>query len=190
MDIFDIIYGTGFAIATVIRSYYGKQFSRADIAHARKESPVVFIGMALWGVALLAPFVVMFSELLSIADYDIAGIFRVVGAVIFISSLWVLWRSHADLADNFTPSLFIRSNHRLVTNGIYRKIRHPMYLSFYMWAIGQALLIQNWIAGPLGLFAFGLIYLFRIEREERQLLEKFGAEYKNYMKSTRRLFPE
>ena len=190
MDIYAIVYILGFSIATVIRSFYGMQFKRKDIVKSRKENPVVYFGMALWGVALIAPFVTMFSDALAMADYEIIGFLRVVGGIVFLSSLWVLWRSHVDLADNFTPALFIRGQHRLVTTGIYRKIRHPMYLSFYMWAIGQALLIQNWIAGPLGLFAFGLIYLFRIDREEQQLLAQFGADYENYMKSTYRLFPK
>ncbi|MCK4786082.1 MAG: isoprenylcysteine carboxylmethyltransferase family protein, partial [Desulfobacteraceae bacterium] len=65
-----------------------------------------------------------------------------------------------------------------------------MYLSFFMWAIGQALLIENWLAGPLGLFAFVLIYLFRVGREEQQLLDQFGIEYEKYQKKTGRLLPK
>ena len=65
-----------------------------------------------------------------------------------------------------------------------------MYLSFMFWALGQALLIQNWIAGPLGIVAFFLIYLFRVDREEQQLIEKFGDEYREYQQKTGRLFPK
>lgn len=150
----------------------------------------MFIGMALWGLALILPFISMFSNELAIANYVIITSLRVLGAFVFIGSLWVLWRSHIDLARNFSPTLFIRKNHALVTKGIYRKIRHPMYLSFFMWAIGQALLIENWIAGPLGLLAFALIYLFRVEREEQQLLDQFGTEYEQYQKKTGRLLPK
>lgn len=190
MAIFESIYVFGFLIATVIRTYFGTKFNRSHIEHLQKENPVVFIGMTLWAVALIAPFIVMFSDILSIADYQVPVTIRGIGAVIFISSLWVLLRSHIDLADNFSPSLIITKNHKLVTSGIYRRIRHPMYLSFYLWAIGQALLIDNWIAGPLGLFAFALIYLFRVKQEEQQLLKQFSDEYENYMKRTNRLFPK
>jgi len=190
MGVFETVYLIGFAVASVIRSYYGLQFKRKLIAHSDKENPIVFVGIALWGVVLILPFITMFSDGLVVADYEIVTALRVLGAFIFIGSLWVLSRSHIDLAANFSPSLFIRENHVLVTKGIYRRIRHPMYLSFFMWAIGQALLIDNWLAGPLGLLSFAMIYWFRVPREERQLLSQFGAEYETYQKRTGRLLPK
>ena len=190
MNVFETVYLIGFTVASVMRSYYGLQFQRKEIAHSDKENPIVFVGMALWGVALILPFIVMFSDGLAVADYEIVTTIKVLGVFSFIGSLWVLWRSHVDLAANFSPSLFIRENHVLVTQGVYQKIRHPMYLSFFMWAIGQALIIDNWLAGPLGLLAMTMIYWFRVPREERQLLRQFGAEYKSYQKRTGRLLPK
>lgn len=189
MGIFEAIYIIGFVIALVIRSYYGRQFKRKEIERSRKEIPIVYVGMGLWAIALISPFLTIFSNMLVTLNYEIFTSLRVIGASVFVGSLWVLWRSHVDLSNNFSPSLFIRNNHRLITTGIYRKIRHPMYLSFYMWAIGQALLITNWLAGPLGLFAFALIYSFRVESEEQQLLDRFGKEYELYQKKTGRLLP-
>ncbi len=150
----------------------------------------MFIGMGLWAVALLLPFAAIFTDSISLADYESATTFRVLGALLFIGSLLVLWRSHFDLAANFSPSLFIRNKHSLITTGIYQRIRHPMYLSFYMWAIGQALLIDNWLAGPFGIVAFAAIYLFRVDREEQQLVEVFGDEYVKYQEVTGRLLPK
>ena len=190
MEIFETVYLIGFVAAAVIRTYYGIQFKRKAIVHSRKENPIVYISMALWGVALVSPFIWMFSSVLAMADYELIVPMRVLGAFIFVGSLWLLWRSHTDLAANFSPSLFIRNNHQLITTGIYRKIRHPMYLSFFMWAIGLSLLITNWVAGPLGLLAFALIYLFRVEHEEQQLLDQFGPEYEQYQKKTGRLLPK
>lgn len=187
---FETVYVVGFVIATVLRSYYGLQFKRKNVAHVDKESPIVFVGMVLWSVVLILPFISMFSEMLVVANYESPVGLRILGVIIFVSGLWVLWRSHLDLADNFSPSLFIRKKHTLVTQGIYRRIRHPMYLSFFMWAAGQALLIENWLAGPLGLLAFGMIYQFRVSREEQQLSKQFGIEYKEYKKRTGRLLPK
>ncbi|MDX2425806.1 MAG: protein-S-isoprenylcysteine O-methyltransferase [Cycloclasticus sp.] len=190
MDVFETVYLIGFAVASVVRSYYGLQYKGKEIVHSDKENPIVFVGMALWSVALILPFIAMFSDELAMADYEIITAIKVMGAFIFIGSLWVLWQSHVDLAANFSPSLFIREDHVLVTQGVYRKIRHPMYLSFFMWAIGQALIIENWLAGPLGLLAIALIYRFRVLREEQQLLSQFGAEYESYQKRTGRLLPK
>ena len=188
--IFENVFLSGLLVATVIRSYYGAQFKRNEITQTKKEHPMVIIGMAIWGVALLLPLFSIFSPWLNSADYQLPAPLSMLGAVIFIVGLWILWRSHVDLAKNFSPSLFIRNNHNLVTNGIYKRIRHPMYLSFFLWALGQALLIENWISGPLGLIAFYLIYLFRVDSEEQQLIEHFGDKYKQYQSKTGRLFPK
>ena len=190
MGIFETVYVVGFAVATVIRSYYGLQFKRKAIEYAEKENPVVFVGMALWSVVLILPFIAMFSNGLAFANYEIPFALKWFGAIIFIAGLWVLCRSHVALAKNFSPSLYIREGHTLVTNGAYQKIRHPMYLSFLMWGVGQALIIENWLAGPLGLIAFVLIYSFRVGREEQQLIKVFGAEYEKYQKITGRLLPK
>ncbi len=189
MEAFQIIYIIGFMIATVIRSYYGQKFKRQNTERYEKENPVVFIGMALWGVSLVLPLITAFSEVLEFADYQINIVLRIIGTIIFSSSLWMLWRSHEDLATNFSPSLFIQKQHVLVTTGVYQRIRHPMYLSFYMWTIGQALIIDNWLAGPVGIIAFTMIYVFRVKREEQQLIDQFGEEYTQYMRKTERLVP-
>ena len=189
-DIFDAIYILGLVYATVVRSLYGMQFRRDNISQRRKEHPLVFFGMALWGIVLLLPLFSIFTSWLEFANYTIPAPLGVLGSIIFVIGLFVLQRSHIDLAENFTPSLIIQTKHTLVTKGIYKYIRHPMYLSFWCWAIGQALLIQNWIAGPLGIIAFYLIYTFRIDHEEQQLIDHFGDVYIDYIKSTGRMFPK
>ena len=45
----------------------------------------------------------------------------------------------------------------LVTEGIYGRVRHPMYTAFWLWAVAQALLLPNWIAGFSGLIGFGTL---------------------------------
>lgn len=189
MDAFEAIFLAGFVVSIIIRSYYGKQFKAKDIILKMPESPLVYVGIVLWSVVLLLPFISIFSGWLRFADYPLSEPLRIIGGIIITLELWLLWRCHVDLGQNFSPSLFIRNEHTLVTDGVYSRIRHPMYLAFLMWAVGQALLIDNWIAGPLGLIAFILIYLFRIEREEQQLVEVFGERYRCYQQVTGRLLP-
>ena len=189
-NVFETIYILGLIYATVIRSGYGKQFRLDNVLHRKKEHPLVFVGMALWSIVLFLPLFYIFTSWLDFANYQIPESLGVLGSVVFIAGLYVLQRSHFDLARNFSPSLFIQKQHTLVRHGIYKYIRHPMYLSFWCWAVGQALLIPNWIAGPLGIIAFSFIYLFRVEHEEQQLIEYFGDSYRDYKKSTGRFFPK
>jgi protein-S-isoprenylcysteine O-methyltransferase Ste14 len=73
--------------------------------------------------------------------------------------------------------------------GVYRRIRHPMYAAIFLFAIGQGLLLQNWLAGWGGFFAFAALYLFRVGREEKMMCEFFGEPYREYMERSGRLLP-
>jgi protein-S-isoprenylcysteine O-methyltransferase Ste14 len=64
-----------------------------------------------------------------------------------------------------------------------------MYTAFWLWALAQAILLPNWIAGLAGILGFGTLYLFRVGREEAMLLEAFGDEYRDYMRRTGRVIP-
>ena len=93
------------------------------------------------------------------------------------------WR---ELVDH---PLEIREKHQLVDRGIYRRVRHPMYLALLLYSIGQALVLPNWVAGPAYIVAFGTLLALRIGPEERMMREEFGKDYEAYMARTRRLVP-
>ncbi len=84
----------------------------------------------------------------------------------------------------------IKDSHALITNGIYKTIRHPMYSSFALWSIAQCLLLQNYIAGFSTLVINIIMYFIRIPKEEQMMIDQFGEEYREYMKQTGRLFPK
>jgi protein-S-isoprenylcysteine O-methyltransferase Ste14 len=80
-----------------------------------------------------------------------------------------------------------RKKQKLVTTGIYSKIRHPIYLSFYLMCLGLLFIIQDWVL--LCLFIVGGIGLYlQALSEEKELIEAFPKEYKTYIKSTGRFF--
>ena len=64
-----------------------------------------------------------------------------------------------------------------------------MYSSFFLLAFAQFLLLPNWFAGASGLVGIGVLYAFRIRQEERMMLDRFGAEYRDCMARTKRLIP-
>ena len=76
-----------------------------------------------------------------------------------------------------------------VSNMGYRRVRHPMYTAFWLWAVAQALLLPNWFAGFSGIVGFGALFFGRIAREERMMMESFGDEYRAYMQRTYRVIP-
>ena len=144
---------------------------------------------AVWLGMMVLPMLYIFSPWISFVDFEIPIWMQWIGVAIIACALWLFYRSHKDLGQNWSASLEIREEHNLVTNGIYRQIRHPMYACIWLMVIGQALLLPNYIAGYSGLLTFGLLYFLRIEQEEKMMLDEFGSAYQAYMKDTKRLIP-
>jgi protein-S-isoprenylcysteine O-methyltransferase Ste14 len=137
----------------------------------------------------IIPFFYVVSGRPRFADYPFQPVLAWLGLAVFLGSLWLFYRVHRELGRNWSDSLEVREQHALVTDGLYRYVRHPMYTAFFMWAVAQALLLPNWIAGPAGLVGFGTLFLFRVGREEQMMLDSFGDDYRAYMKRTARLIP-
>lgn len=123
------------------------------------------------------------------ADYPFRPWQAWLGAAVFAGSLWLFYRTHKDLGRNWSVTLELREKHTLVTSGVYSRVRHPMYSAFWLWALAQALLLPNWIAGPAGLVGFGTLFFLRVGREERLMSETFGEEYHRYAARTSRIVP-
>jgi protein-S-isoprenylcysteine O-methyltransferase Ste14 len=150
------------------------------------------VGLLFVGV-LFVPAVYASTSWLDRADYRLppkaqrsAG---GVGAALMTFAVWLFWRSHADLGHNWSPSLQLREGHELVTEGVYRYVRHPMYASEWLWGIAQALVLQNWIAGWAGLALFAPLHAMRVPREEQMMVEQFGEAYREYINRTGSLVP-
>ncbi|UFH52279.1 protein-S-isoprenylcysteine O-methyltransferase [Spirosoma sp. KNUC1025] len=114
---------------------------------------------------------------------------RWIGFGILLVATILLILTHNTLGSNWTGQLHIQANHKLIVQGIYAYIRHPMYLSFLLLAVGTLLLSANWLIGVPLVIWFWVMYLGRINQEEQLMLSEFGDSYKAYMRSTGRLFP-
>jgi protein-S-isoprenylcysteine O-methyltransferase Ste14 len=148
----------------------------------------ILLGVMFLAVLLL-PLLYLFTPLLSFADYRLPWFIRWSGAAVMVTSIWLFWRSHVDLGQNWSVSLEVRENHELVSNGVYRLVRHPMYASIWLWGIAQGMVLENWLAGWAVLLAFAAMYFIRTPREERLMTETFGEAYRQYSVQTGRVFP-
>jgi protein-S-isoprenylcysteine O-methyltransferase Ste14 len=77
---------------------------------------------------------------------------------------------------------------KIVTDGMYGHIRHPLYLGEMIRNIGFALAAYS-LYGLIVILIGNSLLLFRIEIEERMLVEEFRGEYEEYMKRTKKLVP-
>jgi protein-S-isoprenylcysteine O-methyltransferase Ste14 len=94
-----------------------------------------------------------------------------------------------DLGRNWSNTLQVREGHALVEGGVYRRLRHPMYLALLLYGAGQALAMPNFVAGPAFLVAFAILVAVRLPAEERMMAAAFGDAYAAYAARTKRLLP-
>ncbi len=93
------------------------------------------------------------------------------------------------LGQAFTASVLITADHRLIRHGIYRRLRHPSYLGALLALLGVPVLFSAWWATAFTLLLMSLAYARRIRLEERALLERHDAAYREYAARTARLIP-
>ena len=152
----------------------------------RRESSLLAI--ALLGLFAI-PAIYVLTGFPGLFDRPFVPAVAWLGGATMMTALWVFRRSHVDLGRNWSISLEVREQHVLVKTGVYRLIRHPMYSSFFLLGVAQMMLLPNWFAGLAGIAGAGILFAFRVRREEHMMLESFGDDYRAYMAHTKRIVP-
>jgi protein-S-isoprenylcysteine O-methyltransferase Ste14 len=117
-----------------------------------------------------------------------ATVWNIAGLAIFVVGLTIAIVAASTLKRNYVSTLMTRDDHELITHGLYRHVRHPLYFGVLIAIMGVPVYAPS-------LPGFGVmcvlipIFLNRIRMEEAMLTEKFGDAYEAYRKATRKLIP-
>lgn len=184
-----IIWAVGLLAWVVIRYPHQRRARKTRVAtDARTMADRLALGAATVGLSVI-PIIYVATGFPAFADYAFRPWMGWIGAVLELGFLALFYESHRQLGRNWSVSLEIRDDHRLVTDGLYRFVRHPMYSSFWLWALAQFFLLPNWVAGLAGLIGVGILYFFRVGKEEAMMRQTFGPSYDDYASRTGRVFP-
>lgn len=175
-------------VLIAIRAPHGHRSRSIKVVKSRKGTLEIVLLSLMW-IAFFVPLIWIAVPAFSFAEYRLGAGPLVAGIVCFAAGLWLFFRSHADLGTNWSITLEVRDQHQLITHGVYRRIRHPMYTAFFLYSIGQALVIPNWVVGPSSLVPFTILFACRVGSEERMMVEQFGDEYTAYVTRSKRLVP-
>lgn len=115
---------------------------------------------------------------------------RIVGVLLSFSGLYLFWFTHKALGTNWSPLLEVKKEHKLITTGIYKHIRHPMYTAILVFTLGLGLISANLVVLLLPLIIFSILCYVRISDEEGMMISWFGDEYILYKRKTGMLFPK
>ncbi len=111
------------------------------------------------------------------------------GLVVFVFGLALRWWSIWTLGRFFTVQVAIASDHRLIEQGPYRRLRHPSYTGSLLMFAGFALCLGNWATLIAMLVPVLAVFGWRIHVEEAALAETFGDAWRDYIRRTWRLVP-
>jgi protein-S-isoprenylcysteine O-methyltransferase Ste14 len=129
-----------------------------------------------------------------IAEYLAAGrsldwIFLVPGAACGVASFAIRRRAIRALGEFWSLHVEIRESHRFVREGPFQSMRHPTYFSMILELLAVGVILRSWVTLALVGLVFVPSLLWRLRIEEAALVEKFGAAYRSYQRSTPALFP-
>jgi protein-S-isoprenylcysteine O-methyltransferase Ste14 len=175
-------------VMVVIRAPHGQRSRTIPVVRSGK-GPLEIVLLTIAWIAFFLPLIWIATPVFAFADYPLHPIPLLTGALCLMLGLWLFHRSHADLGTNWSITLEVREKHQLVTHGVYRWVRHPMYLALLIYSLGQALVLPNWLAGPSYGVAMILLFALRLRPEERLMLEEFGKDYEGCMATTKRVIP-
>jgi protein-S-isoprenylcysteine O-methyltransferase Ste14 len=140
------------------------------------------------GMLFCALVFVPFADRRGIGVMAGSPVMRWAGLVLAILGMGLIFWSGWALGRLYSPEVTLQKDHHLITDGPYRLIRHPRYVSGIVQGIGLSLLFRSWIGLVLTL-VFAIIILFRIRDEEAMMSREFGPEWETYRKKSRRLIP-
>jgi protein-S-isoprenylcysteine O-methyltransferase Ste14 len=128
----------------------------------------------------VGPISLLLPDQIAIAALVIGSAFTVTGYAVFIWSVIARGR--------YATSWEMHEDHRLVTWGPYKHVRHPSYLAYFLMFLGLFILWPSLIT--LIPIAAVPSYVLVTYQEERHLEKRFGEEYEQYRKKTRRFLPK
>jgi protein-S-isoprenylcysteine O-methyltransferase Ste14 len=163
----------------------GEKVSRSVDGNVMMTVIKVF-GLLLW----LSPLVYLLNpQWMAWSKIGLPEGIRWLGVLLGILCVAGVYWLFSSIGSGITPTSATRKEHALVTSGPYRWVRHPLYTIGSSLFIAFGMMADNWFVAALGIAAF-VAMAIRTPKEEANLIEKFGDEYREYMKHTGRFFPK
>jgi protein-S-isoprenylcysteine O-methyltransferase Ste14 len=177
--LFNIVYW-GWILSEIINNI----ISRKNSGSKRKDRGsywVVIIGLF---VSIAVAFSLRSLKLGFFINY-----IQYIGVLLMIFGIFVREWAIFTLGKGFTVRVHVQEKGKLITHGPYRHIRNPSYTGSFLTFIGLPLAMGSWL-GLIIILVINLItFSYRINVEEKALIEAYGKDYENYMKRTWRLIP-
>ncbi|HLO16887.1 MAG TPA: isoprenylcysteine carboxylmethyltransferase family protein [Anaerolineales bacterium] len=192
-NIFRILAAVILFAAVGISSYFRRKADKesGEKISRRVDGTAMLTAIRLGGLILwLSPLIYLINPAwMAWSKMGLPEWLRWIGVGIGLLCVCLIYWLFRSIGTGITPTSATRKGHVLVTHGPYRWVRHPLYTVGSSLFISFGMMADNWFIAALGLLTF-IIMAIRTPKEEANLLEKFGDEYRDYMKRTGRFLPK
>ena len=184
-----LILFTGVGISTYFRRKADRETGETISRNVDGTPMMLFIrigGLVLW----LSPLVYLINPQWMVwSKAGTAEWVRWAGVGIGTLCVFGIYWLFSSIGSGISPTSATRREHKLSTSGPYRWVRHPLYTIGSSFYISFGMMADNWFIAAMGLLTF-IAMAIRTPKEEANLIEKFGDEYRDYMKRTGRYLPK
>lgn len=192
-NIFRILAAFIFFTGIGISSYYRRKADKdtGEKISRKVDGSVMMTAIKIGGLILwLTPLVYLINpNWMNWSKISLPESIRWLGVGIGILCVLGIYWLFSSIGSGISPTSATRKEHKLVTSGPYHWVRHPLYTVGASLFIAFGMMADNWFIAMLGVLAF-IGMAIRTPKEEANLIEKFGDEYREYMKRTGRFFPK
>jgi protein-S-isoprenylcysteine O-methyltransferase Ste14 len=161
-----------------VRTYFQRKVKRLFREYGRVNEKQERLFFRLFALAYLLMPLYFLTPWLDFAGLAWPAWLRWLGGGITCTGIGLFGWAHQALGMNWTAVLALSKEHKLVTTGPYRAVRHPMYSAFFMIGIGLLLLSANGFIGVTYLGTLLLMVAARVSLEEKMMLERFGESHR------------
>ncbi len=146
-----------------------------------------------WIAAVIVATIVMSRLLYNQEVFVIQGllgdVIRVVGLILYAFGTSLRYAGSITLGPLYTRFIQIEPNQPLISHGVYRYLRHPMYLGLFLLITAIPMVFTNWLILPITLISMMVVIRLRMNFEERKMEEVIGERYVQWKLQRLRLFP-
>ena len=178
-----------YVVLILIRLPYARMHRRMVIKSSERPAVESFLVSLNMVTMMILPMLALFSPWLDPFSMHLPEWARGAGLAAFALSVPLYFWTHHHLGAYWSPILEIKEEHKLIVDGPYRFMRHPMYTQIWMWVLFQGIALDNWLVEIAGIVSWSILFFIRVPREERMMIDEFGERYWEFKRMTGCVLP-
>ena len=184
---FLVLYGVFGGVRVYYRSKNLGRKSEREVTQLSKS--MIALSFAIVGYFIVIALWLLFPLLTGFFQLPIPLLIRWSGVGIAVVAIILLFWTHHTLGKQYSAKLEIQKEHKLIVEGPYKIVRHPMYIVFILFPVSLSIISANLLI-IIFTILIALPFHWISQQEEKMLIEQFGDEYLEYQKTTGRFVPK